>query len=244
MGIFDTTHVREARAKILGVPMEILAKYEETVEKPNMIHAAGIGDKTSLTERLNDPANWIGTDDDNVWMRWRIKIKSWFAFSNRSPNGIAFSFAFLPLMWLFPFTIWFTGWSWWYLFPIMIIPVTRKWRMMPMVLLAVRGKGVWRFEDNQHQFGGAHNYNLLVLRRPEDNGRWNYLSRIQPWCRWHVALHWALLISLHWFWKAEDVLPVMTNQDTDGKVISLYRGWHYDADKTFWGDGAAAGNFK
>ena len=74
----------------------------------------GIADRTALPARLLDPANWKGTDDDNRWMRWRIKVKHWFAFSSLSPKGLAWSFVILPLYWIN--------------IPIFIIPVARKWR--------------------------------------------------------------------------------------------------------------------
>lgn len=39
----------------------------------------------ALPEHINEPSEWKNTDDDKVWwMRWRLKIKGWFAYSYRS----------------------------------------------------------------------------------------------------------------------------------------------------------------
>lgn len=40
--------------------------------------------KDALPERLQDPKNWIGTDDDVWYMRWRIPLKGLFAYGPRS----------------------------------------------------------------------------------------------------------------------------------------------------------------
>jgi hypothetical protein len=39
---------------------------------------------SALPERLQDPANWKGTDDDNWLMRWRLSRKGWFAYGPRA----------------------------------------------------------------------------------------------------------------------------------------------------------------
>lgn len=44
--------------------------------------------KTALPTRLLNPATWIGTDDDNKWMRWRIPLKWLFAFGPRSSHWL------------------------------------------------------------------------------------------------------------------------------------------------------------
>lgn len=40
--------------------------------------------KSALPERLQDPANWKGTDDDVWYMRWRIPLKGLFAYGPRA----------------------------------------------------------------------------------------------------------------------------------------------------------------
>lgn len=211
----------------------------------------GIFDKTPLPAHIDEPHEWKGTDDDQVWwMRWRLYVKHWFAFSFRSPRGISASFVFLPLLYVFPFTVWFTGWSWWYLFPLGVIPVARRWRRVPTVVLAIKGRGAWRMEVAGSAPADAPltEPTILFFPRLETSAASLlaplYLSRIQYWCRWHVALHWPLVITGHWYFKAQDVLPAGDRGDRDGKVFSFYRGWHFDADLVYWGDGAGAGNFK
>lgn len=184
----------------------------------------GIFDKTALTDRLNDPDNWKGTDDDTPLMRWRIRIKHWFAFSNRSEKGITASFVFFPFLWVFPFTIWFTGWSWWYLFPIAIIPVARKWRKKPKVLWAKKWGGMWRWEslgDAPEQWTTENNPKNFDMIDGD-----LYFSRVQNKTDACIAIIWPLLVVVHW------------------KKIFFYRGWHFDDDLIYWGDGAGGPNIK
>lgn len=202
----------------------------------------GILDSTALDNRLNDPANWKGTDDDTWLMRWRIKIKAWFAFSSRSPKGLAFSFVFFPLIYLAPFTIWFTGRSWWYLLPVAIIPVFRKWRLTPKILWAKKWGGYWRWEDS----GDGPDIRTHVDDPHQlDVPAGYYLSRIQEWSRASVILFWPFCLVVHVFPYREDVGdPVSGRDPKQDAEIFFYRGWHYDDDCTFWGDGAAGPNFK
>lgn len=215
----------------------------------------GLLSKCALPERLDEAHEWKGTDDDQVWyMRWRLHVKHWFAFGPHCKQGLDLSFVLMPGLYVLPFTIWFTGWSWWYLFPLGIIPVCRRWRLFPTVIFSIRGKGYWRFENS--------NGNVSVAGSLGDPNKiqWNlfpryetsmmsvmvpfYMSRCQYWSRWHFAIHWPFLVTLHWYPKAEDVLPVNIKEDRDGKVRSFYRGWHRDGDEIYWGDGGAGPNFK
>lgn len=241
MGLFDSTHEQIVRQKLFPVSSEI--------RSINAMHEQGIGDKTPLDARLSDDATWKGTDDDTALMRWRIKIKSWFAFSDRSPKGIALSFVYFPLLHALPLTIWFTGWSWWYLLPIGVIPVARKWRSVPTVIFAAKGKGWWRLESNVAQCAvPMATPPTMFFPRIESSAASImakfYLSRVQYWCRWHVAIHWPLLVTFHWWRYAEDVPQPKEEPTLKGTEISFYRGWHFDADGIFWGDGTAGPNFK
>jgi len=104
-----------------------------------------------------------------------------------------------------------------------------KWRKYPKILMAIGGKGVWRVECSVGD---------LIM----DKGNlWNwqigddfYLSRIQYWKRWHLAIQWPLMLSFHVYFKAEDVLiPGELKKDTDGKLFYFY--WnHFDADLVYW----------
>lgn len=189
----------------------------------------------ALNKDTDEPSDWKGTDDDVWYMRWRIYCKGLFAFANRCPSGVTISVVFFPGFYLLPFTIWFTGWSWWYLFPFVIIPVARKWRLMPKVLFALKGKGEWRLENTD---------STSIISSPKLRVDGYYLSRIQLWSRWHFAFSWPFLFQFHWYWKAVDVLAPNENKNVDGKYFGGYRGWHRDEDEIFWGDGSALGNPK
>lgn len=215
MGAFSSEFYEAAREKILG-PRETSLPEPSHGGSSGVISARGIGDQTPLNDRLNDPSNWKGTDDDVWYMRWRIAIKSWFAFSNKSPEGLAWSLVLFPGTYLLPFTIWFTGWSWWYLFPIAVIPVTRKWRDRPKVILSFKWGGQYRWESMGDE--PDVETNTIIGGKLHPN---HYFSRIQDRCKGLVAVVWPLCFFFHW-----------------GKIF-LYRGWHFDDDLIFWGDGGA-----
>jgi hypothetical protein len=201
--------------------------------------------KCALNKDTDSPDDWKGTDDDVWYMRWRIPLKYLFAFANRCPKGITISIVFLPGLYLLPFTIWFTGWSWWYLFPLMVIPVARKWRLMPKTIFAIRGDGRWRFEstDSKSIIPADDNTNRTILFFPDlkINGTDYYLSRVQRWTRWHFQLQWPLLYAAHFYFKEANVPTSTQEHDTDGQLLNAYRGWHRDEDEIFWGDGGFAG---
>jgi len=191
--------------------------------------------KCALNQDTDSPNDWVGTDDDNWLMRWRIKRKHWFAFANRCPKGLTWTIIFFPGLYLVPLLVWLTGWSWWYLWPIVVVPVARKWRSRPIVLLAIKGSGPWRLENN----GSTSIIDSSTPRIPN-----YYLSRIQKWCRWHFAILWPLCFQGHIIFKKKNVPTAGDNTDMDGKVFSFYRGWHFDEDEIYWGDGGGAGNYK
>lgn len=99
-----------------------------------------------------------------------------------------------------------------------------RWRKYPKVLFAIGGKGYWRYED---QSGSFLKDDLIV-------GNEEYLSRIQYYKRWHIAIQWPLMISGHVYFKAED-MPTLTTSthNLDGKLLYFY--WnHFDADLVYW----------
>jgi hypothetical protein len=194
--------------------------------------------KCALPSNIDEPSEWKGTDDDKVWwMRWRLYCKFWWSFSHRCPKGITGTIIFFPGLYVLPLTIWFTGWSWWYMFPLIVLPVLKQWDRFPHTILAIRSKqGAWRIEAD-----GA--VDTLDSRRVIWWTQFNesYLSRVQYWTRWHFQWAWPFLIAFHWYWKAEDVPAVMERIDTDGKLWFCYRGYHRDGDQVFWGDGGFLG---
>jgi hypothetical protein len=92
--------------------------------------------------------------------------------------------------------------------------LTRQWRNAPVELLLLKGKGEARYEA-------------------EDDGP-VYLSRQQLWCRWHIQIQWPLFFAFHWYWKSKNVLPFLTKEDRDGKIVFFYVGAKRDADGIFW----------
>lgn len=190
----------------------------------------GLFDDSALPEHLDTPEEWKGTDDDqSTFFKWRLYIKEWFAFGPRSPHGVALAIFPFPLVFM-----WLVGrhfgmaWSWWFLWP--IFPVLRKWREKPFVIFAFCGRGSWRLERTT---GGEASAPKQKLFFDCLEGAY-YLSRIQYWTRWHVALLWPLCIQFHFYPKAEDVVPAGTHEETDGELWFFYAGSHFDADKVHW----------
>ena len=105
-----------------------------------------------------------------------------------------------------------------------------QWRATPIVLFAARGKGRWRMENDEIELG------LNDRHKCDGWPNW-YLSRIQYWTRWHVAVQWPLQISGHIYWKAEDV-PAFPNRPRKDMGITelfyFYGPIHRDADKIYW----------
>ena len=200
--------------------------------------------RCSLPPHLDEPSEWKNTDDDQVWwMRWRLYCKSWFAFSHRCPPGLTWSLVLFPGLYLLPSLIYFTGWSWLYLFPVIVIPVAKKWREFPIVLFAFSGGGPLRWEttDGNKQSVGESQNLIWITSAHNPDGDQVWLSRCQLWCLWHVQLQWPLFFAISIYIKHEDVIPTGTKADRDGKLLFFYKGWHRDSDQIFWGDGAYAG---
>lgn len=89
------------------------------------------------------------------------------------------------------------------------------WREWPITLLALRGKGSWRLEDDTEDF----------RRRLTKGIRWAvwegcYLSRIQKWAAWSIQIQWPLFVAIHFY---------------IGKtLVFFYIGAHRDSDKVYW----------
>jgi len=105
-----------------------------------------------------------------------------------------------------------------------------KWREMPILLFGKNGRGFTRYENsNGSQFGRS----LWCLNSNENY----YLSRIQPWCRWHFAIQWPLHIIFHVYWKEEYVneYPNYNRNENIGRMFYIAVGCLRDADKVyFW----------
>jgi len=102
---------------------------------------------------------------------------------------------------------------------------------MPKVLFAIKGDGPWRLENTD---------STEIIKSAEFEKTGFYLSRIQKFCRWHMAVLWPLLIQGHLYFKKEYV-PESEGINLDGKLIFCYRHYHRDEDEIYWGDGGFIG---
>lgn len=109
-----------------------------------------------------------------------------------------------------------------------------RWRSIPKLLFALRGKGFWRAEHDElgERSGRGHWYWLNPIYT-EDG--W-YLSRVQYYCRWHVAVQWPLQVTAHVYWREKDV-PYPPNRPTSlgiNKLLYMYGPTHRDTDVVYW----------
>lgn len=118
----------------------------------------------------------------------------------------------------------------WFAFSFRCTEWWARWRKYPKVLFAIKGKGYWRaeLEGGDNVVGKPE----IIFNRSLPAGQ--YLSRIQYYTRWHVALQWPLMLSWHFYPKAEDVpVPNQPRPELDGKLWFFY--WnHFDADLIYW----------
>lgn len=112
-----------------------------------------------------------------------------------------------------------------------------RWRKYPKVLFAIAGEGFWRFEAGNEPYTTADDTCISTDGRRyilNEEFSPDYLSRIQYWTRWHFAIQWPLMISFHFYPKANDVpVPGEVRPELDGKLWYAYWG-HYDADNVYW----------
>jgi len=119
----------------------------------------------------------------------------------------------------------------WFAFSYRCTESWARWRKYPVILFALKGKGPWRVEGENGDRPVAIKVNQPWYRFSLKE---EYLSRIQYWTRWHVAIQWPLMISFHFYVKASDV-PVYgePRPELDGKLWFAY--WnHFDADLVYW----------
>lgn len=161
---------------------------------------------------------WEGTDWDNWLQRPLLRIKHLFAFGHRCPQGLAFLPLFIPFT---PLIFFF-------------VPVFRKWREFPKVLFAIKGKGVWRYENTdgtaEYFAGSPHLTHIDTLGGAVPV----YLSEIQYWCRAHVALKWPLGWSYHWFLPSRPDCKPFDRPIDDHKMWGGRGGNRRDADGINW----------
>lgn len=186
----------------------------------------------ALPEHIDEPHEWEGTDWDNKWQRWLLQIKGFFFFGPRARQRWVISFVPFPLILILPFTIWVTGWSWWYLLPLIPIPLKAKWKSPPRLIF---GYGVTRWESfdrndlvlDKSKFQFWFNTKGLV-----ENGY--FPSVVQYWSPRHFLLTWPYHVSFHtfWPWKKPETYP--TKRDyTIKEMISHRHGARFDKDNVY-----------
>ncbi len=194
----------------------------------------GFLDASALPDSLDEASeieNAFPDDSENgAIIRWiKKKTKVWAAFGPRSPVGVAIMVAPWPLLlWLLGWPVYHWPWTWWALWP--FLPVLRKWRKKPFVILAICGQGSWRLERLSGGEASAPRQRLFWTGLEGEY----YLSRVQPWTRWHFAILWPLSIQGRFFPKKEDVVPAGWNGNTDGKSWFSYIITHFDGDWVYW----------
>lgn len=100
-----------------------------------------------------------------------------------------------------------------------------RFRELPINLFKFGGLGNWRWETSDGKFQFSHEYDHT------------YLSRIQPWKRWHIFVSWPLFFSCAVIYKKKNVLKY---PDTDTNKLNILKafvfqgGFKRDADCVFW----------
>ena len=135
--------------------------------------------------------DWVGTDNDSWLMRLKKKVQYIFAAGPNVPSGF------------------------W------------RWRDIPVTLFAVRGEGMKHVLDEEQREGRFRAENSDGSTKIPIMDKWLYwnsilkprtvyLSRIQPWCRWHISLQWPLFFNCHVIYCQKNVVTFPTYQSEFG----------------------------
>ncbi len=105
-----------------------------------------------------------------------------------------------------------------------------RWRRFPVTLFAIGGNGPWRIESDHDEF------HLPAKTFFMASGRHAYLSRVQYWKRWHLAVQWPLQITFHCYWNAADVCAPRHRPEgmSIRKMFNIYFPSHRDSDAVIW----------
>jgi hypothetical protein len=121
-----------------------------------------------------------------------------------------------------------------------------KWREMPLSLFSIKGKGVWRVENTDGSKSGVLYQKILTKWNTCWSNQIKYISRIQPWCRWHITLQWPLFFNCSVIYRSRDVRTYPIYQSTFGitKMFTFGVGYKRDGDKVYWPTANIGGNFE
>jgi hypothetical protein len=124
-----------------------------------------------------------------------------------------------------------------------------KWREIPKLLFVLKGRGLLRYENTDgtktlssavpiYQCSKICTFHFIECEY--------YLSRIQPWCRWHVSLQWPLYLNFHVIYSKKNVVkyPIYQSKFAICKLLTFGIGFKRDADKVYWLTANAGGNFE
>lgn len=101
-----------------------------------------------------------------------------------------------------------------------------RWRKWPITLFAIRGKGPYRIETDLDDHK-TDDKRVLFWVKPV----FCYLSAIQYWTKWHVAIQWPLQIQAHYY---IDEVPEWPDQAGSKRVFYIRLGARRDADMVYW----------
>lgn len=92
-----------------------------------------------------------------------------------------------------------------------------NWRAMPHCIAVFSNNGVLRVEnsDGSDDCYAVKDGKDIVIQANVPPGDY-YLSRVQYWCDWHIALQWPLFLHGHY------------------KDWQAYIGFKRDADRVYW----------
>lgn len=108
-----------------------------------------------------------------------------------------------------------------------------KDRRLPTALV-IYGGGKLRYETGDGKQKFVHPY-------PD-----TYLSRIQPWCRWHLAIQRPPFITGHIFWSKKDVqfYPDYKSDFGFKKLFNFYFGYGRDDQPFYYPKTTVNGNME
>ncbi len=119
-----------------------------------------------------------------------------------------------------------------------------KWRELPKTIICFSGEGDLRYETSDGTKYG--NDWAIFYDKSYPHYVEGYLSRIQPWCRWHLSLCWPLFLSMHFIYKENNVVSYPKYKSDFGikKMFTFYIGWKRDSDIVYFPTIYAGGNFE
>ena len=94
-----------------------------------------------------------------------------------------------------------------------------KWREFPVVLVALKGAGVWRSEPTDGRDNGIGETvsvalhpaqlfrdNSWIVEAPE---RQRYISVIQYWAKWSIIVQWPFSIAISYYLDPTPAFPIL-----------------------------------